>query len=102
MVILCYLLFLGNRVCGDGHLTSKNLFYLDQLQIMRVHAHFCKVESAELTKLLKHLSVQSDRAITDTIADYSMPEAKLIVFTGLNWEQLIQLRDIFFYMRFVI
>ena len=91
-------MFTGNRCC-NWHLTFKKRFYDDELRRLRVHSNTSIVEVTEVTKLLEGFSAKVDRDLFHRISDFTIPEKSLIVFTGLNWEQLIHLRSLLTTMR---
>lgn len=80
----------GNRCC-PGHLLKKR-FYEDEINNFRIVSPTSSIDVKEISKLLECLSVSSDSELTDKIGDYTLSEERLKVFTGLTWEQLIELR----------
>lgn len=93
--VILYLI--GNRCCSK-HFINKR-FYEDDLKLVRVHSLYTSIEVSDLTELLKNLSVRVDRDLFDRVSDYTIDEKRLFVFTGLNWEQLIELREMLSSMR---
>ena len=87
----------GNRCC-QSHLIG-NRFFEDELLRMRIHSTTSNVEVKDLHQFLVNLSIQSDITITDKVGDFSLSEERLEVFTGLNWESLIELRGMMTSMR---
>ena len=57
------------------------------------------ITANDLTKLLESLSISSERQITDYVADFTLPEEKLHIFTGLYWNQIIELREMMTSLR---
>ena len=80
----------GNRCCLDD-LIKKRLFE-DQLQQIRVYSNTSTIEVDDLHYSLNDLSVRSESAIIDKIGDFTLSEHQLQVFTGLQWENIIELR----------
>lgn len=95
---IVFVLFPENRCCKK-HLTVKNRFYEDDLRQLSIYSNSSIIEVSELTKLLKGFSARVDRNLFDRIPDFSIPEKSLMIFTGLNWEQLIQLREMMTILR---
>lgn len=87
----------GNRCCKE-HLINKK-FYADELQNFRVVSHSSLITATDLTRLLKSLSITSDRELHHRIGDFSISEERIRVLTGVNWEQLIELREMMTSLR---
>lgn len=87
----------GNRCC-PSHLLKKRL-YEDEIKNIRVVSSTSRIEVEEVTKLMDSLSVSCDRELTDQISDFTLSEERLLAFTGLNWEQLLELREMMTSMR---
>ena len=68
------------------HLTLKQRFYDEDLQILRIHSRTSIIEATEVIQLLEGFSAKVDRDFFHRISDFTIPEKSLIVFTGLNWE----------------
>ncbi|XP_058805630.1 uncharacterized protein LOC131672433 [Phymastichus coffea] len=81
----------GNRCCRK-HLIMKK-FYNDELLNLKPISHSSNVTVADVAKLFKALSVTSDRELHDRIGDFTISEDRIKTFTGLNWEQIIELRE---------
>ena len=58
-----------------------------------------KFHRGSRSKLLNCLSISCDRELTDRVGDYTLSEERLKAFTGLTWEQLIELREMMPSMR---
>lgn len=78
---------------------NKNRLFEDQLRLIRVHSITSVVESSEVTSLLQNLSARVDREIMDRVGDFTLPEERLKIFTGLTWEQILNLRSMLTSMR---
>ncbi|XP_058810551.1 uncharacterized protein LOC131675551 [Phymastichus coffea] len=87
----------GNRCCRK-HLI-KNRFYQDELDNIKVHSSTSTITVTELSKLLEQLSVRVDAEIHDKVGDFTFPEERLIVLTGLTWENIIELRGMMTSLR---
>ena len=48
---------------------------------------------------MRNMRLDVDKELTDKIADFSLPENRLLILTGLMWEQLIFLRDMLTSLR---
>ncbi|XP_058799092.1 uncharacterized protein LOC131668719 [Phymastichus coffea] len=87
----------GNRCCRK-HLIKKR-FYSDELINLKVVSNSTTTTAADITKLFKSLSLTSDRELHDRIGDFSISEERIRTFTGLNWEQLIESREMMVSLR---
>ena len=45
--------------------------------------------------MMQTLSIKSDSALFAKIGGFSLSEKKIKIFTGLNWENIIQIKDMF-------
>lgn len=79
----------GNRCCSS-HLINDQ-FYEDEIVKMKMWSNFSEIEVTDLTNFLKHMSINTDKTILDKIGEYSLSEDRLKTFTGLNWENIIEL-----------
>ena len=52
-----------------------------------------KVKDSELSELLEGLTIECDITILDKVGDFSLSEEKIHLFTGLTWENIIELRE---------
>lgn len=80
----------GNRCC-TLHMI-KNRLYDDDLQKLRVLSNASIIEISELALYLEQLSLRCDSKIHDKIGDFTLSNDCIKAFTGLNWEQIIQLQ----------
>lgn len=87
----------GNRCCKSHFL--KNRLYEDEISKLRVASNTCSIDVKEVADFLQHLADRSENTIHRRIGDFSFPEKRLKVFTGLNWEQFNTLRSMFVTMR---
>ncbi|XP_058810518.1 uncharacterized protein LOC131675522 [Phymastichus coffea] len=92
-----YIIPASNR-CGRKHLI-KNRFYQGELDNIKVHSSTSTITVTELSKLLEQLSVRVDAEIHDKVGDFTFPEERLIVLTGLTWENIIELRGMMTSLR---
>lgn len=81
----------GNRCCKDHIIKSK--FFENLIEQMEVYSSKSVIEVSDLTNLLKDLSVTADQTLLNNIAEFNIPEKQIIMFTGLKWENLIELRE---------
>lgn len=86
-----------NRCCKH-HLIKKR-FYEEDIFSLRIYSNTSTFEVSDLENLMKQLSVSSDSVLLDKIGDYSFPEERLKVLTGLTWENLTKLRTMMTSMR---
>lgn len=89
----------GNRCCSD--LLIKKRFYKEDIGNfpVLVYSSSSNVEVDEVSKLLEFLSISVDRELTDKVGDYTLSEERLKAFTGLTWEQVIELKGMMTSMR---
>ena len=80
----------GNR-CYRAHLI-KGRFFDEELSRLRVYSNFAKIKDLELLELLEGLTIECDITILDKVGDFSLSKEKIHVFTGLTWENIIELR----------
>ncbi|XP_043264265.1 uncharacterized protein LOC122404392 [Colletes gigas] len=87
----------GNRCCRK-HLI-KNKLYNDELKHISIYSHFSSIEPVELQQLLNSLAITCDSTLFDKIGDFNMPEEQLFIFTGLTWENIIELKTMLISMK---
>lgn len=79
----------GNRLCFK-HLI-KDRIYKDELENVKIHSAHSSIEMNDLTHFLDALSSRSEADIVERIGDYSLSEERIMVFTGLKWENIEEL-----------
>ncbi|XP_076246511.1 uncharacterized protein LOC143186687 [Calliopsis andreniformis] len=87
----------GNRCCPN-HLI-KNRFFRDIVSNLRVHSNTSLIDVNELKTYFEYIANTSDSSITDKVGDFTLSEERLKVFSGLTWENLIELREMMTSMR---
>lgn len=87
----------GNWCC-KAHLI-KNRFFYKKLSRLRVYSNPTKLKFSELSELLESLSIECDITILDRAGDFSLSEDQIYLFTGLMWENVIELREMLTSMR---
>lgn len=87
----------GNRCCRN-HVIKKR-FYDDEVDSMRIHSTKSVVEISELSQFIDRMAISTDKTLLDKIGDFNISEERLKVFTGLSWEDIIQLREMLVSMR---
>ncbi|XP_058802355.1 uncharacterized protein LOC131670634 [Phymastichus coffea] len=87
----------GNRCC-HRHLIKKRI-YVEELDNLKIEAHSCTTTAEDITKLLKAISITSDRELHDRIGDFSISKDRIRAFTGLSWEQIIELKEMMVSLR---
>ena len=83
-------MFNKNRYCR-AHLI-KGRFFDDELNRLHVYSNFATVKDSELSELLEDLIIERDTTILDKVEDFSLSNEKIHLFTGLTWENIIELR----------
>ena len=81
----------GNRYCRPHLINGR--FFDEELSHLRVYSNFAKVRDSELSELLEGLTIECDTAILYKAGDFSLSEEKIHLFTGLTWENIIELRE---------
>lgn len=81
----------GNRCCRT-HLI-KDRFYDEDLGLLKVYSNSSSVSPSELSKMMESLSIKCYSILYDKLGDYSLSQKQLLIFTGLNWENIIFLKD---------
>lgn len=87
----------GNRCC-EQHLIKKRFYELEMNRI-DIKSRCSSIKVSDVTYLLVNLRIDVDKELTDKIADFSLPEDRLIILTGLTWENLIYLREMLTSLR---
>lgn len=87
----------GNQCCKE-HLIKKRFYEEDMDNITIVSSYSC-IKVSDLSNLLQKLRLNVDKELTDRVGDFSLPENRLITFTGLTWENLFVLRDMMTSLR---
>lgn len=87
----------GNRCCRT-HLIN-NRIYEEDLVRLKAYSNTTSLTASELSKLMETLSIRCDSTLLDKIGEYSISEKQLIVLTGLNWEQINELKDMLTSLR---
>uniref|UniRef100_A0A6P7GRD0 Uncharacterized protein LOC114329946 n=3 Tax=Diabrotica virgifera virgifera TaxID=50390 RepID=A0A6P7GRD0_DIAVI len=87
----------GNRCCST-HLIKKR-FFEDEINNIQVYTHYSSIKKSDVIKLLENLRVDIDKELTDKIGECSLSEERLLIFTGLTWENIIMLRDMMTSLR---
>lgn len=73
----------------------KAIQYQHQNQILMI---LC-LSPSDLGTLMASLSIKCDFTVFEKMVDSSSSEKQLLVFTGLTWEKIIQLRHMMTSMR---
>lgn len=87
----------GNRCCRI-HLIN-NRIYAEDLVFLKAYSNTTRLTVSELSKIMGTLSIRCDSTLHDKVGEYSISEKQLKVFTGLNWEQLNELKDMLTSLR---
>lgn len=87
----------GNRCCIT-HLI-RNRIYEEDLNLLKAYSNTSSLSASELTKVMKTLTIKCDSTLYDKIGEFSISEQQIKVFTGLSWENLLELKDMMTSMR---
>lgn len=87
----------NNRCCAK-HLIKKRL-YDEELNKLKVYSNVSEIDKPELVFYLDNLSTRIDQSIHDKVGDFALSNEKLEVFTGLTWENILQLKEMLISMR---
>ncbi|XP_057340564.1 uncharacterized protein LOC130677729 [Microplitis mediator] len=87
----------GNRCC-QNHLINKR-FYDESLSLIRVYSNWTLISSVELSNMMENFSVECDSTLLNKMEDYRLSDEKLLVLTGLKWENVIELQNWLVSMR---
>ena len=49
--------------------------------------------------MMETLSIKSDSSLFDKVGEFSLSDKQIKIFTGLNWENIIQIKDMFTSLR---
>lgn len=86
----------GNRC--RSHLI-KNRIYEEELNLLKVHSNTTSLSVLELSKVMETLSIKCDSTLFDKIGDFSLSDKQVKIFTGLTWENLIEIKDMMTSLR---
>lgn len=87
----------GNRCCKT-HLI-KNRIYEEDLQLLKTHSNTTRLTVSELSKVMETLSIKCDSTLLGKIDEFSLSEKQVQVFTGLSWENLLEIKEMMISMR---
>lgn len=87
----------GNRCCKT-HLI-RNRIYEDDLNLVKAYSNTTSLRASDLSKIMQTLTIKCDSTIYDKIGEFSISEKQVQVFTGLSWENLLELKDMMTSMR---
>lgn len=88
----------GDRCCSQ-HLI-KNKFFEDELSRLRIHSNYSVLSAKEVSTFLDLLSEKVEATLFKQIGDSTMPEEKLKVYTGLSWENIMELSNLLTSFKF--
>ncbi|XP_058810427.1 uncharacterized protein LOC131675459 [Phymastichus coffea] len=80
----------GNRCCKD-HFIKKRL-YEEVMNNIIATSNVSSMKASDVSNFLQKFRIDVDKELTDKVGDFSLPENRLIIFTGLTWENLFELR----------
>lgn len=86
-----------NRCCRAYLI--KNHFFYEELSRLRIYSNYTKLKISDLSELLEGLSIECDSTIFDKIEDFSLSDKQIHLFTGLMWQNIIELREMLTSMR---
>ena len=87
----------GNRCCSI-HIIKKR-FFEDELNNMKIHSNFSKIEVSDLMNFVNQLSDNCNHELKNAVGDGSLSDERLKTFTGLTWENLNKLCGMMTSMR---
>ena len=78
--------------CCKNHII-KTRIYEEDLSLLKLHSNTENLTAVELSKLMETLSIKSDSPLFDKLREFSLLEKQIKIVTGLNWENIIQIKD---------
>ena len=87
----------GNRCCKNHIIKTR--IYEEDLSLLKVHSNTATLTAVELSQMMETLSIKSDSSLFDKVGEFSLSEKQIKIFTGLNWENIIQIKDMFTSLR---
>ncbi|XP_058791020.1 uncharacterized protein LOC131664147 [Phymastichus coffea] len=66
--------------------TVRNIF------IPAATSNISSMKASDVSNFLQKFRIDVDKELTDKVGDFSLPENRLIIFTGFTWENLFELR----------
>lgn len=87
----------GNRCC-KSHII-KNRIYEEDLDSLKVYSNTTSLSALELSNIMETLSIKCDSTLFDKIGEFSLSEKQVEVFTGLSWENLLEIKDMMTSLR---
>ena len=80
----------GNRCCTTNIL--KNRIYEEYLGHLKEYSNTASLSASELSKVIEILSIKCDLTLLDKIGEFSLSEKQIKIFTGLSWENLLEIK----------
>ena len=84
--------------CCTTHIL-KNRIYEEDLGHLKVYSNTASLSASELSKIMDTLSIKCDSTLLDKIGEFSLSEKQIKIFTGLSWENLLEIKD-FIWLKF--
>ncbi|XP_036143574.1 uncharacterized protein LOC118645866 isoform X2 [Monomorium pharaonis] len=87
----------GNRCCTN-HLI-KNRIFEEDLNLLKIYSNTTSLTGLELSKMMETLSIKCDSTLFNKVGEFNLSEKQLDVFTGLTWDNIIQIKDMMISLR---
>jgi len=87
----------GNRCCRSH--VIKNRIFEEDLNLLKIYSNTTSLTGLELSKLMGTLSIKCDSTLLDKVGEFTLSKQQLDVFTGLTWDNLIQIKDMMVSLR---
>ncbi|XP_058802330.1 uncharacterized protein LOC131670620 [Phymastichus coffea] len=73
--------------------TVRNIFIpAEVMNDIIATSNVSSMKASDVSNFLQKFRIDVDKELTDKVGDFSLPENRLIIFTGLTWENLFELR----------
>ena len=82
----------GNRCCITHIL--KNRTYEEDLDHLKVYSNVASLIATEFSKIMETLSIKCNSTLLEKIGEFSLSEKQIKIFTGLSWENLLEIKDL--------
>ena len=79
----------GNR-CSTTHILKM----VKNLGNLKVYSNTANLSASKSSKVMENLSIKCDSTLLNKIGEFSLSEKQIKVFTGLSWENLLEIKDL--------
>ena len=73
---------------------SKNRIYKEDLGHLKVYSNTASLSASEFSRRMETLSIKCDLTLLEKIGEFSLSEKQMKTFTGLSWENLLEIKDL--------